>query len=40
MSANIYNKKIIALFPFSPFGWPNENADDFKAFFPNSILVI
>ena len=29
----------LALFPFSPFGWPNEDADDFKAFFPNTILV-
>lgn len=27
-----------ALWPFSPFGWP-ENTDDFKKFFPNSVLV-
>ena len=26
------------LFPFSTFGWPNEECDDFKAFYPNSML--
>jgi valyl-tRNA synthetase len=32
----VYTK--IALFPFSPFGWPNTESDDFKAFFPNTVL--
>ena len=27
-----------ALFPFSPFGWPDENDKSFKTFYPNSIL--
>lgn len=26
------------LFPFSTFGWPDNNNPDFKAFFPNTIL--
>lgn len=26
------------LFPFSPFGWPNEKDPDFQAFYPNTIL--
>jgi valyl-tRNA synthetase len=29
---------IIALFPFSPFGWPDTNDLNFKAFYPNTIL--
>lgn len=27
-----------ALLPFSNFGWPNVDSEDFKAFFPNTIL--
>ena len=27
-----------ALFPFSTFGWPNTKAEDFPAFYPNSLL--
>ncbi len=26
------------LFPFSTLGWPNTEAPDFKAFYPNSVL--
>ena len=26
------------MFPFSPFFWPNTDHDDFKAFYPNTIL--
>ena len=26
------------LFPFSPFGWPDENNLNFKAFYPNTLL--
>lgn len=28
-----------ALWPFSTLGWPDENAEDFKRFYPNSVLV-
>lgn len=28
-----------ALWPFSTMGWPNENAEDFKRYFPTSTLV-
>lgn len=28
-----------ALWPFSTLGWPNENADDFKYFYPTNTLV-
>ena len=28
-----------ALWPFATLGWPNENAPDFKRYFPNSLLV-
>lgn len=28
-----------ALWPFSTLGWPDENAEDFKYFYPNSTLV-
>lgn len=28
-----------ALWPFSTMGWPDENADDFKYFFPNDVLI-
>ncbi len=28
-----------ALWPFSTLGWPNENAEDFKRYFPNDIMV-
>lgn len=27
-----------ALFPFSPFLWPEENHIDYKSFYPNTIL--
>ncbi len=37
-SSGIKIKIFKGLFPFSPFGWPDENKDDFKAFFPNTIL--
>ena len=26
------------LFPFSVFGWPNEESEDFKRFYPTSLL--
>lgn len=26
------------IFPFSTMGWPNEEAEDYKAFYPNSLL--
>jgi valyl-tRNA synthetase len=26
------------LFPFSVFGWPNVNEDDFKAFYPTTYV--
>jgi valyl-tRNA synthetase len=26
------------LFPFSVFGWPNVNKDDFKAFYPTTYV--
>lgn len=26
------------LFPFSVFGWPNEDSEDMKAFFPTTLL--
>ena len=28
-----------ALWPFSTLGWPNENSEDFKYFFPTDVLV-
>lgn len=28
-----------ALWPFSTMGWPDENAEDFKRFYPTSVLV-
>ena len=28
-----------ALWPFSTLGWPDENAEDFKTFFPTNVLV-
>ena len=28
-----------ALWPFSTMGWPDENAEDFKRYFPTSTLV-
>lgn len=28
-----------ALWPFSTLGWPNENSEDYKRFFPTSVLV-
>ena len=28
-----------ALWPFSTLGWPNENAEDFKRYYPNSVMI-
>ena len=28
-----------ALWPFSTLGWPNENAEDYKTFYPTNVLV-